>query len=294
MTLSKFIIFLFLVVFTCQQYETDLYKCITADENQCQSVSISNNFFECCQIFTDYYGNPTLENYDFSMCLIYTTTKITQEIIQQAQNIFRESMGFSYTMIGSDYYNYYSFKQTYKCPSQTFTIDYNIGTFTNEELEIFRKDNYCLKLYYQGLADMGLIPSGILNLEKKAITKDDCSKAVVFPSSQDFATCAYATYDFKLYNGSTKRLTTCLYISKNAFDTKALDQHLEQSFKAYSTIDGVSILSYKIEINDKNGKSLSYDSQTKTLASISSNSNNKEEITRISKLFILILMIYLL
>lgn len=201
MTLPKFIIFLLLIVFTRQQFNNDFINCMNADSDQCKSVSISNNYLECCKIFTDYYGsgNSYLDNSDYSMCFLYTTTKITQDEIQQAQSVFRETMGFIYTMIGTSYYNSFSFKQTYDCPSQTFAIDYNVGTYTNAEKEIFNKDNYCLRLYYQGLADMELIPSGTLNLAKKSITKEDCSNAVIFPSSENFATCAYASYDFKLF-----------------------------------------------------------------------------------------------
>lgn len=55
----------------------------------------------------------------------------------------------------------------------------------------------------------------------------------------------------------------------------------------------MTIVSYKIEINDKNGKSLTYDSQTRTLVSTPVNSNRAEMI-RISKIFMIILMIYFL
>lgn len=203
-------------------------------------------------------------------------------------------MGFVYTMLGSSYYDSFSFKQTYDCPSQKFTIDYNVGTYTSEEKEIFRNENYCLRLYYQGLADMGLISGSALNLEKKSITKEDCSNAVIFPSSQDYATCAYASYNFKLLDGSAKTLNTCLYISKSAFNTKELDQHLQMSFNGYTNVDGIKIQSFKIEINDKSGKSLSYDSQAGTLAETTADTNNKGEITRISIILTIMIMIYLL
>ena len=100
------------------------------------------------------------------------------------------------------------------------------------------------------------------------------------------ATCAYASFEFQLLNGSAKRLTTCLYISKSSFDTKTLDQHLDSNFQSFTSVDGMTIKSYQVEITDKNGKSLKYDSISKTLT--------KGELIGMSKIFSLILMICLL
>ena len=292
MKLYRQYIFLFLLIFTYQQKSSDLSNCMAANKNSCKSVSISDKNFECCEILTDYYGNSYLSDMDLKMCYIFTTQKMTKDLIESTERTYREAYGFVSTLYGYDasYLSSYSisFKQTYNCPSQSFTIDYNVGTFTNEEKEIFKKDNYCLRLYYQGLMDMDLLPEGTLNLQKKSITKSDCSNAVILPSSKNAATCAYASFEFKLYDGSIKTLTTCLYISKSSFDTKTLDQHLDSNFKSFTTVDGVSIKSYEIEITDKDGNSLKYDSISKTLTS------NKGQLIGISKIISLILMVCLL
>ena len=86
-------------------------------------------------------------------------------------------------------------------------------------------------------------------------------------------------------NGQSKTLNTCLYISKNAFDTKTLDQHLENSFNQYSSINGVTIESYRIDITDKNNNKLKYDSTTKTLT--------KSSYVSITKIISIILFIFL-
>ena len=294
MTLYQQYIFLLLLIFTYQQKNNQLTNdastCLAATKDRCKSVSLSNRNFECCQIKTDYYGNSYLSSFDYSFCSMYTTQKMTRELIESAERIYREAYGFVMTTMGYDssYFSSYSlsFKLNYDCPSQSFTIDYNVGTYTNEEKEVFKKDNYCLRLYYEGLMDMDLIPEGILDLEKKTITKNDCSNAVVLPSSKDVATCAYASFEFQLLNGSAKRLTTCLYISKSSFDTKTLDQHLDSNFQSFTSVDGMTIKSYQVEITDKNGKSLKYDSISKTLT--------KGELIGMSKIFSLILMICLL
>lgn len=89
-----------------------------------------------------------------------------------------------------------------------------------------------------------------------------------------------------------KHVNTCLLITKSTFETKTLDQNSQQSFSSYSDINGVKIASYKIEINDKNGKSLTYDSKTKS-STTTSTSEGKGGFIEMSKLLALIL-IYLL
>ena len=133
--------------------------------------------------------------------------------------------------------------------------------------------------------DLNLIPDGVLNIEKKAITKNDCNNAVLLSSTKNIATCAFGSFTFKLSNGNSQTLNTCLYISKNAFDTKTLDQHLESSFNQYSSINGVTIQSYRIDITDKNNNKLKYDSTTKTLT--------KSSFVAISKTISIILFIFL-
>lgn len=297
MILPKTYIFFLLLISTYQQtsnsqLNNDMAKCMASATSQCTSVSLSSKDLECCQIFTDYYGNSYISDADFSMCMIFPKQKMTEEQIKSAQLIYHEAYGFSFTMVGSniDPSEFaISFIQSYKCPSQQFSIKYEAGTYTNEEKEIFKKDNYCLRLYYQGLDELGLL-GGAFNLGKKTITKSDCQNAELLPASKNIATCAYASFDFKLSDGSTKHLNTCLYISKSSFDTKTLDQHLESSFDSYNSFGGMTITSYEVEITDKNGKGLKYDSKLKTLTS----SNNKGELIRISSLIAIIIMIYLL
>ena len=287
----KIIIFLFLIVFTYQEYLDDFKKCTSADKSQCKSISLPNSNMECCFV-SAVYENPIIQN--TNICSAFLTIKMTQEMKNQIQAYNRESMGFTMiTVMGIDNYdfNLLSRKLVHDCPSQKFTIDYSTGTYTNEEKEILKKENYCLRLYYEGLFDLGLLPSGNLKLKYKEITKEDCSNAVLLPSSENIATCAYGSFDFKLADGSTKHLNTCLYTFNSAFDSKTLDQNSQDSFSSYLSINGTAITSYTVEINDKNGKSITYDSKTESLVSTT---NNKGELLGWSKLFALILMVCLL
>ena len=90
----------------------------------------------------------------FDMCMTFPKTKMTQQQIESLQQVYRESCGFTFVNMGlsySDYLEYMpSFKQSYDCKSQNFAIDYKIGEYTAEEEKIFKSNNYCLRLYYQG------------------------------------------------------------------------------------------------------------------------------------------------
>ena len=112
--------------------------------------------------------------------------------------------------------------------------------------------------------------------------------AVILPTSENIATCAYAKYTFNLSDGSSQQFTTCLLMNKKVFDNLKVDQNLEETFSTYNAINGTDITSFEIEFIDKNGKSIKYNSETKILTS------NKGEKIGVSILLIIILMIYLL
>lgn len=284
------------LLLTNQEYNFDA---CTSNKTKCKSVSLSDKDWECCSVKADYYGNSYLNGKSISLCGVLTKQKMTKEMIRSAELLYRESYGFISTLLGTDVYssnNLYSFSflMTYDCPSQSFSVDYKIGdSYTSEEKAIFKRDDYCLKLYYQGLMDINLLPEGFLTLEKKEIQKSDCLNAKVLPNSEEYATCAYASFTFKLINGTTLPLSSCLYISKSSFDTKNLDEHLSQSFSSYTKLSGVAIESYEIEITDKNNKILKYDSKTKMLTSNSSSADSSKYIIGVNKIISIMLIFYL-
>lgn len=282
------------LLLTNQEYNFD--ACFY-NKTKCKSVSLSDKDWECCSVKTDYYGSSYLNGKSISKCGVFTKKIMTKEMIKSSELLYRECYGFISILLGTDVYSsdyLFSFLMTYDCPSQSFSIDYKLSdSYTSEEKAIFQSDDYCLKLYYQGLMDMNLLPEGFLSLEKKEIQKSDCLNAKVLPNSEEYATCAYASFTFKLINGTTLPLSSCLYISKISFDTKNLDEHLSQSFSSYTKLSGVAIESYEIEITDKNNKILKYDSKTKMLTSNSSSADSSKYIIGVNKIISIMLIFYL-
>ena len=158
-------------------------------------------------------------------------------------------------------------KMTYTCPKKTYNLNYERGSYTEEEIAIIKDKDYCQRLYYEGLYELGYI-AGFIGDEHRTITKNDCMNAKMLPKSK--STCAYASFTFKFSDMTTKKISTCLFVSSATFQTKSLDQALETDFGqfSYTTFgDGQIVQSFEVEITNKNGNVLKYDSLTKTVVS---------------------------
>ena len=141
MKLIQIITFIFLIISAYEDDSSlfgnsDMDKCFSTPTTSCKSVSLSNKNMECCKIDINYYGNSYLEGQKASMCFLNSKQKLTDSDIKAAQQVYREAMGFTQTMIGYSFSISFSFTTEYDCPSQKFTIDYNVGTFTDEEKKV--------------------------------------------------------------------------------------------------------------------------------------------------------------
>jgi len=170
---------------------------LKADKTQCKSIEMSDKNKEWCFTCAIDNADPTPHAFIYLMNL-----KMTPEQAEQFAIRLYEVDGF--TKANKNTYTYAPFNHTYDCPSQKYTVTYDYEVFTDEEKELFKKDNYCLRLYYEGLYELNLISE--LKIEQKAITKEDCSNAVMIPSKKNIETCAFASLDFLLLDGSTKHL----------------------------------------------------------------------------------------
>lgn len=110
----------------------------------------------------------------------------------------------------------------------------------------------------------------------------------MLPNSDNY--CSYASFTFKLSDQTTKKLSTCLFTSSTTFSSKSLDKHLQEDFSKFTFSSfgesDATITSFNVEITNKKGQVLKYDSLTQTLT------NSK--FTKISKIFLLSLIFILL
>ena len=279
--LFQFIFFL-LLSFAFQQYEdldidmsqfqdsslyTDIMNCaFHEDTKTCSSVSMKSGLYQCCTFKMTYdvnEDNSYQDEEDSEMCNVWVSTTFSDEQIKSMERAYQEAMTFLSLVYNMEIP---SFTMQYTCPGKTYTFNYGKGSFTQDELDIIKDPNYCLRLYYNGLYKLGYIPN-LTGDEQTTITKDICMKGKTLPNSQN--SCAYASFNFKFLDGTSQRISTCLLVSSASFETKSLDQLLQKDFEAYTglRIDGKSISSFETEITSKDGTTLKYDSLTQTLTS---------------------------
>lgn len=263
-------IFLFSIFIINLSIKCSSLDCYSSSEN-CKSISISEKNSECCEY----------KQTNYPSCTVFTKYKMTQFEINSTEITFKDYYSFSiFNLVSVSLHSYIA---EYDCPSQLISFNYSPDFIvTEEQTEFFGKDNYCLRLYYEGLFGMDLYPERFEKegYEKKLIQKSDCDNAILVQSSEEYETCAYASYKFKLKNGADKTLNTCLLISKAAFTIKTinLDPALFMEFLLYSKVDGEFIENFEIEITDKNNNKLLYDHLKKNFKEVDNDDNiNKNE-----------------
>ena len=270
-------IFSLLFITTLQQYDIDLdefmdspeYKdamnCFNHEDlSTCSSVKMTSGLYQCCRVkmtmkyYNTYYGG--YRTYDSSdLCSVWVSIDLTDDQIKSMQESYQEAATFMSLVYGS---YIPELKYEFTCQKKSYTLSFGKGTFTDEEIEIMKDENYCLRLYYEGLHLLGYV-SNIIGDSERTITKDICMNGKTLPKSQN--SCAYASFKFTLDDGTKETISTCMLVSTASFETKNLDKLLEQDFAQFTDLKGQSIDSFEVEISNKDGNTLKYDSLTKTL-----------------------------
>jgi len=208
--------------------------------------------------YSTYYGGYR-SSYSTDLCSIWLSNDLTDDQMQSMQESYQEASTFLSLIYK---YNIPEILIEYYCPKKSYNLTYGKGSFNDEEIAIMKDENYCLRLYYESLYQLDYI-SDIIGSGKRTITKDVCMNAKTLPKSKN--TCAYASFNFKLDDGTTERISACLMVSTASFETKNLDKLLEQDFAQFYNIDDKSVDSFEVEITNKDGTTLKYDSLTQTL-----------------------------
>ena len=253
----------------------DLMNCLTHDTiSTCTSVPMKSGIYQCCKCHTyiqiyDYDSEKYVDDITQDMCSVWVAFDLSDEQIESMQKSYQEAVTFLTLN-----YNYFIpiIQLIYTCPKKTITFNYGKGSFTDEEIAIMKDENYCLRLYYEGLFQISYI-SDIIGNNSRIITKDLCMNGKTFPSSGN--TCAYASFNFKFSDGKSENVATCVLINSASYESKSLDKLLEGDFAKFSYLDGEAISSFVVEITNKDGKVLKYDSLTKNV--IIENSSQKLE-----------------
>ena len=279
-----------LIPFSTQQYDfdfsqlegnslyTDIMNCANhEDVSTCPSVTMKSGYYQCCRFhmsiqYYDYDSERYEDSVSQDICNVWVAFDYSDEQIESMQKSYQEAVTFLTLN-----YKYYIpiIQNTYTCPKKTFTFNYGKGSFTDEEIAIMKDENYCLRLYYEGLYQLGYISNIIEDSSDRTITKDICMKGRTLPSSGN--SCAYASFHFKFSDGTTEDIATCVLVSSASYESKSLDKLLEEDFKKFSSLDGEAVTSFDVEITNKDGNVLKYDSLTKTVVTEQNSSEKLEK-----------------
>ena len=250
------IVFVIILICSKQQYNIDLSNTATnsyyndimqctgnEDLSTCASVSMKSGIYQCCRVKvttkTYYYYDNYYKPITTDLCSVWVTQQISDKDLKIAEESFSESAAFlKYA------YNIYVplFEMTYTCKQKIYTFNYEMKSYSNEEIKILKDENYCLRLYYEGLSQLGYVSSSITKTtSKRTITKDNCMNAKMLPNSDNY--CSYASFTFKLSDQTTHKLSTCIFTSSATFSSKNLDKRLEEDFAKFTMSDfGVEML----------------------------------------------------
>ena len=279
-----------LIPFSTQQYDfdfsqlegnslyTDIQNCANhKDLSTCPDVAMKSGYYQCCrfhtsiQVYNSYYRRYE-DSVSQDICNVWVAFDYSDEQIESMQKSYQEAVTFLTLN-----YNYHIpiIQNTYTCPKKNVTFNIGKGSFTDEEIEIMKDENYCLRLYYEGLYQLGYISDIIGDSSDRTITKDICMKGRTLPSSGN--SCAYASFHFKFSDGTTENIATCVLVSSASYESKSLDKLLENDFAKFSSLDGEAINSFDVEITNKDGNVLKYDSLTKTVVTEQNSSEKLEK-----------------
>ena len=281
-----------LISFSTQQYDydfdfsqlegnsayMDIMNCVEHEEvSTCSSVTMKSGLYQCCrfhinsQYYDSYYGRYRDSEIE-DICNVWVAFDYTDEQIESMQKSYQEAVTF--LTLNYDYY-IPIIQLTYTCPKKTVTFNYGKGSFTDEEIAIMKDKDYCLRLYYEGLYQLGYISDIIGDSSDRTITKDICMNGKTLPSSGN--SCAYASFHFKFSDGTTENIATCVLVSSASYESKSLDKLLEEDFAKFSSLDGEAITSFDVEITNKDGNVLKYDSLTKAVVTEPNSSEKLEK-----------------
>jgi hypothetical protein len=279
-----------LIPFSTQQYDfdfsqlegnslyTDIQNCANhEDVSTCPSVTMKSGYYQCCGFhisiqYYDYDSGRYESPISLDRCNVWVPFDYSDEQIESMQKSYQEAVTFLTLN-----YKYYIpiIQNTYTCPKKTFTFNFGKGSFTDDEIAIMKDENYCLRLYYEGLYQLGYISDIIGDSSDRTITKDICMKGRTLPSSGN--SCAYASFHFKFSDGTTEDIATCVLVSSASYESKSLDKLLENDFAKFSSLDGEAVTSFDVEITNKDGNVLKYDSLTKTVVTEQNSSEKLEK-----------------
>lgn len=265
-----------------QAISNDISLCLANDNtNTCSNVQLSSGIYQCCKVISTTYG------YSYSFCSVQITpiSSFKQMIEDKSTKAYlKEISGYvMYGIAGGVSQNNLKTKIEYQCKDGTATYLYGYDTYTDDEINLFKNGNHCLKYFYYNY---------LLN------SKNDCFNSEITPASKNAGlSCGYYEYNIKYSDGTSESFKSCNVFNKAMIDYGKVDDKTKENFETFvsSNQDGDKIvLSYSVDFSDSSGNKFAYDSISQKITVKGSDQTNNSVIHSISKYLTLIIGLLLL
>ena len=274
----------------------DALKCSDSEnKDQCLSITLSNNDYQCCMMEIEYEPDEEEDDYkedsNDPICSILTgSIELLKNLFDD--NIFKETMKelfgylryglYIYQGEGKKYYplKNFAFNQTYECKDGKSKFSYGYEKYTQNELNILKSDYHCLRYFYRyNLLDYYEYDEKKDEYYLKPVSKDECLNADYLQSSKDAGiSCGYYEFKINYLGGTSETLTTCYLVSPNFYKNGEFDSQTKnqiESFINYYTSQNEKISqNYVAQFTDSEGNTYVYDSSTGKIETSNSNGSS--------------------
>lgn len=239
----------------------DIMNCIRADINSCSSIKLKTNNLECCQFKINYLDNDSSydeddDDDDASICSAVFTSYVSKSMINQIESIAIEEYGILKAYLNI---NIPRLKETITCTSAKASYEFGKYTYTQEDLKKLKSKNHCLYYYFNS------INQNLFNDESISIDRDKCINAESLDVTKNADIyCAYADAAILYSDGTKNEFKTCYFLPSESIKSKKLDPTTEAALQKATSYEakksGKTIDEYEVQMVDKNGRSLTYNS----------------------------------
>ena len=238
----------------------DIMNCIRADINSCSSIKLKTNNLECCQFKINYLDNDSSydedDDDDASICSAVFTSYVSKSMINQIESIAIEEYGILKAYLNI---NIPRLRETITCTSAKASYEFGGYTYTQEDLKKLKSKNHCLYYYFNS------IDQNLFNDESISIDRDKCINAESLDVTKNADIyCAYADAAILYSDGTKNEFKTCYFLPSESIKSKKLDPTTEAALQKATSYEakkaGKTIDEYEVQMVDKNGRSLTYNS----------------------------------
>jgi hypothetical protein len=263
-----------------QNYEAisnDISLCLdNKDIDTCSNVILSSGFYQCCKVtLTTYYSSD-------SICSIQVTPITPFKQMMEDKSIkalYKEISGYLiYGYANSESQEYLKSKTEYQCKDGTATYLFGYDTYTDDEINLFKSGNHCMKYFYDNY---------LLN------SKDDCFNSKITQASKNAGlSCGYYEFNLKYSDGTSESYKSCNIFNKAIIDYQKVDDKTKENFETFVSTNQNGekiVLSYSVQFSDSSGNKFVYDSLSQKIMTNGNDQTNNSVIHSISKYLTLII-----